>query len=45
MLQPEQAMDGGGRVESVSSAATSPAVDEYGIGGGESNKRSRKSLN
>jgi heat shock transcription factor len=28
MLQPEQAMDGGGRVESVSSGATSPAVDE-----------------
>jgi heat shock transcription factor len=42
MLQPEQPMDGGGRVESVSSAGTSP--DEYG-GGGESNKRSRKSLN
>lgn len=30
MLQPEPAMDGGGRVESVSSGGTSPAVDEYG---------------
>lgn len=29
MLQPEPAMDGGGRVESVSSGATSPAGDEY----------------
>jgi heat shock transcription factor len=33
MLQPEQPMDGGGRVESVSSGATSPAVDEYGTPG------------
>lgn len=30
MLQPETGMEGGGRVESVSSGATSPAVDEYG---------------